>query len=154
MYQSLLFLHSWVRWVVVILAVLTVGRALAGWLGQREWSPLDQRLSTLFMISIDIQLLLGLGLYFGLSPLTKAALQDLGAAMANSSHRFWAIEHLFMMLVAVVLIHVGQMLVKRAPTTAGKYRWATLLFGAGALVLFLAIPWPFSAQARPWIRLG
>ncbi len=154
MYQIVLFLHSWVRWIVVILAGLAVGRALAGWLGQREWSIFDRRLGTFLTISMDIQLLLGIVLYFGLSPITRNALQDFGAAMADSTQRFWAVEHIFMMVLAVILVHVGQVLVKRAPTAVSKHRWATLLFGAGALVLLLAIPWPFAIQARPWIRLG
>ena len=36
-------------------------------------------------------MLLGLILYFALSPITRAALQDFGAAMASSGLRFWAV---------------------------------------------------------------
>jgi hypothetical protein len=153
MYTIALTLHSWLRWIVVILAVVTVVRAFIGWFGGREWTDLDQRLGRFFSISLDIQVLLGLILYFLLSPTTQGAFQDFGAAMADAGTRYWAVEHIAMMIIALILVHVGQVLVKRAPNAATKHRWAAIWLGLGTLVMLLAIPWPFSTQARPWIRL-
>jgi len=42
-YSIILTLHSFVRWVLVIVAVVAVVRAFAGWLGKKEWTALDSR---------------------------------------------------------------------------------------------------------------
>ena len=65
------------------------------------------------MIALDVQMLLGLLLYGVLSPYTAAAMKDFGAAMRDPVLRFWAVEHLTMMLSAVVLVHVGRVLARK-----------------------------------------
>jgi len=67
-----------------------------------------------FMITLDLQLLLGLVLYFVLSPFTTQALNDFGAAMRNAPLRFFAVEHVTLMLAAVILVHVGRVLARKA----------------------------------------
>lgn len=154
MYALLLTIHSLLRWVVVILAVVAVIRAFIGWLGKKEWALLDSRLGLFLSSSVDLQLLLGLILYVFLSPTTKAAFQDFGAAMSNGVTRYWAVEHIGLMVVALVLIHVGRSLSKRAEEAVAKHRRAAIFFGLATLAILLAIPWPFLDYGRPLIRLG
>ena len=79
MYPLVLTLHSCLRWIVrassASVAVVRFCTGLAG--PAREWQPLDSRLATYFPMLIDIQLLLGLLLYFVLSPITTGALREL-----------------------------------------------------------------------------
>jgi len=149
MYPIVLTLHNLVRWVVVILAVAATVRAFIGWFGKKEWTALDNRLGVLFSSSMDVQLLLGLLLYFFLSPITRAALKNFGAAMSNSELRFFAVEHVTVMFAAVVLAHIGRMLSKKATEATAKHRLAAILFGLAILAIVSAIPW-----SRPLIRLG
>ena len=104
--------------------------------------------------SADLQMLLGLILYIFLSPLTQAVFRDVGAAMSDPVLRYWGVEHIVMLFAAVVLIHVGQAMAKRAEA-ALKYKWAAIFFGLAMLAMLVAIPWPFLAvgSGRPWIRL-
>ena len=90
---------------------------------------------------MDIQLLLGLLLYFVFSPITKTAFQDFGAAMADSELRYFAVEHLLMMVIAVVLVHIGRALSRRADTDNSKYKRAAIFFTLSLLVVLAAIPW-------------
>ena len=153
-YSIVLTLHSFVRWILVIVAVVAVVRAFAGWLGKKEWTVLDSRLGVLLSSSADVQMLLGLILYIFLSPLTQAAFKDFGAAMSDPVLRYWGVEHIVMLAAAVVLIHVGQAMARRAEA-ALKYKWAAIFFGLAMLAMLVAIPWPFLAvgSGRPWIRL-
>lgn len=155
MYPLTLTLHSWLRWIAVIAGVVAVVRFFMGWLGKREWQPLDARLTTVFPILMDIQLLLGLVLYFFASPITTGALRNFGAAMSNAVTRFYAVEHLFMMLIALVVAHVGSVLIKKR-SAAARFRIGAIFFGLALVILFLAIPWPFLAAGagRPWFRIG
>jgi hypothetical protein len=150
----MLTLHSILRWVVLILAIVAVVRALIGWFGKKEWTALDNRLGMLLSASMDLQVLLGLILYIFLSPLTTTALKDFGAAMSNESLRYWSVEHILLMIVALILIHVGRATSKRAAGATSKHKRAAIFFGLALLAILIAIPWPFLPNGRPLIRLG
>lgn len=154
MYSILLTLHSLLRWIVVILAVVTVMRALAGWFGKKQWTAMDGRLGMFSSVSVDLQFLLGLALYIFLSPLTKQAFQDFGAAMSNGLLRYWAVEHIFWMVLALILMHVGRASSKRAEGSTRKHRRVAIFFGLATLAILFAIPWPFLSYGRPLIRLA
>ncbi|MCS6910089.1 MAG: hypothetical protein NZM11_05900 [Anaerolineales bacterium] len=148
MYPAFLMIHSVLRWLVLVAAVAAAGKALAGWLGKQPLTKLDDRLGLIFTITMDAQLLVGLILYVFLSPLTQSAFQNMDAAMSDITLRFFVVEHLGLMVVAVVLTHIGRALTRRAPE-AGKHRRAALWYGLALLVILFAIPWPFYAYGRP-----
>ena len=70
------------------------------------------------VIALGLQMLVGLLLYFVFSPLTKAALGDFAGAMKDPLMRFWAVEHVFGMIIGVALAHVGMTRARRAATDA------------------------------------
>lgn len=140
-YGALLAFHSVWRWVVVIAVAARLGRAVA----QRgaPFTSTDRWLGIGAMIALDVQLLLGFGLYLGVSPATRAAFADVGAAMKDPVLRFWLVEHTSMMLAAVVLGHVANIRVKRASSDAARHTTALVFFGAAVLCILLGMPWPF-----------
>jgi hypothetical protein len=97
-------------------------------------------------------MLLGLVLYFILSPFTKIAFQDFGGAMADSSLRFWAVEHLAGMIIGIALAHVGRAKIRKAPNDARRHRLAVIYFGLALVVICASIPWPGLAVGRPLFR--
>jgi len=148
-YTSLLALHSIWRWVVVAAVVVRVARAV----GYRSdaYTAIDKRLGLAAMIALDVQLLLGFGLYLGPSPATAAAFANVGAAMKDASLRFWLVEHTSLMTLAVVFGHVANIRVRRLTEDAAKHRAAAIFFGLAVLCIALAMPWPFRAViGRPW----
>lgn len=153
MYTLTLVLHSLLRWVVVVAAIAAVVFAVRGWLGRRGWTTLDDRLGMIFTISMDLQLLLGLLLYVALSPVTRLAFQDFGAAMSNGAVRFFAVEHIAVMIVAVVLSHIGRARSRQAADAVARHRAAAIWFGLALVAMIAAIPWPFYSFGRPLLRL-
>jgi predicted membrane channel-forming protein YqfA (hemolysin III family) len=152
MYRLLLALHSWDRWIVLLLGIALVGSAMLISLFRRgDWGRTNERLSLFFIISADIQLLLGIGLY-ALTPYFSAFTSDPGAAMGNAVTRFWAMEHGFGMIVAIVLAHVGRIAVKKAQTSPAKAKRAAWLFGIAVLIMLITTPWPFMEYGRPLLR--
>lgn len=141
MYSFVLTLHNILRWLVLILGVVAVVRAFIGWFGARAWTTLDDNLGRSFTISMDLQLLLGLLLYLFLSPITTSAFANFSAAMADSSTRYFLVEHSLMMVIAVILAHVGRARARRQETDTAKYRTTAIFFGLALLVLLLAVPW-------------
>lgn len=141
MYTTVLAIHNILRWLVLIFGLLVVIRGFVGWSGKKQWTQLDNRLGLGFTVSMDVQVLLGLLLYVVLSPITTSAFSDFGAAMADSDARFWLVEHIFMMLVALVLAHVGRSRAKKADTDVGKHKRAAIFYTLALLVVIIAIPW-------------
>jgi uncharacterized membrane protein YozB (DUF420 family) len=141
MYTFVLAVHNILRWIVLVLLIITLVRAYWGWFGKLEWEPTDTRVGRFYSISLDIQLLLGLILYFFLSPLTKVALGDFGTALANIDLRFFAFEHVLMMVLAVIFAHVGVATAKRAEESKLKHRRSAIWFSLSLITILLGMPW-------------
>lgn len=141
MYSLVLTLHSLVRWAIVIVGLVAVVRAWIGWRGGRPWAQLDDRLGLIFTSVMDLNLLLGLLLYFVFSPITTGAFSNFAEAMGNSGLRFFLVEHLSVMIVAVIVAHIGRSRSKKAASDAGKHKQAAIFFTLAMVLVLLAIPW-------------
>ena len=110
MYTIVLAIHSWVRWLALVAGI---GATLAAFMGrvQSDNSPAD-RWGLFLMMALDIQMLLGLVLYLAVSPNMAPILENFGAAMKDPALRFWAVEHISTMFIAVILAHVGRVLAR------------------------------------------
>jgi hypothetical protein len=153
MYLLTLALHSLLRWIVLGAGVVALGRAVAGARGRREWAPGDDKAGRWFVGALDAQTLLGVALYLRLSPITTNAFQDFGAAMGNAVLRFWAVEHITGMVIALVLAHVGRGRIRRTADAARRHRMAAVFFGLALVVILATLPWPGTRAARPLFRL-
>ncbi len=141
MYTGLLHLHNSLRWLILLLALITLLKYFMGWFSQKSWRKSDNILSIIFTSVMDLQPLTGLVLYFFVSPITQAAFQDFGAAMKNADLRFYAVEHFLMMLIAVVLVHIGRSKSKKAGSDRKKFGLSLVFFGIAYLIILAAIPW-------------
>lgn len=149
-----LYLHSWLRWIVVLAGLAAIVLAILGLVQKRAWGRPDRIAGLVFTSAFDTNLLVGLIQYIFTSALTAAAFADMGAAMGNPVLRYFAVEHLALMLVALVVAHIGSSRVKKAEGDAKKHRQALIFYGIAFLLMLAAIPWPFLAagSGRPWFR--
>lgn len=146
-----LVLHSLVRWVILLFAVLTLISALTGMAGKRNYSSIDGKFNFFFMLGMDIQILLGFLLYF--NGIWFDQLKNFGATMKDAMLRFFSLEHMLLMLIAWILVHVGRVSVKKATTSQSKFKKTLIYFGIALLLILISIPWPFrEAIARPLFR--
>lgn len=152
MYNATLLVHSYLRWVVLALALLALLRAIAGWQGRGLFTPADDRAGRFFTVAFDLQFMVGLLLYAGLSPITRAAMQDFGGAMRDSVLRFWAVEHIFGMVVALTLAHVGRSKTRRLSNATARHKAAAIYFGLALLIMLITIPWPGMPAGRALFR--
>ena len=152
MYNLALLTHSWLRWAVVLAGLIAVGRAIAGATGRRNWTRADERAGFWFVTLLDIQVLLGLLLYFALSPITRAAMQDFAGAMKSSGLRFWGVEHVFGMIVGLVLVHIGRARTRKLADSSARHKVALISYTLGILAILAAIPWPGMPNGRPLLR--
>lgn len=150
MYSAVLSLHSWLRWAVLVAGLVAWVRSVSG--PASAWSRVDDRAGFWFVMTLDLQLTIGLILYFFLSPYTTAALRDLGGAMKDSTLRFWAVEHGFGMLIGVALAHVGRVRARKGDARHRR-RTTAIFVGLALVAIAISIPWPgLGAHGRPLLR--
>jgi len=151
---SFLTLHNLTRWVVLAAAGVAIWRAYRGWLGKRDWLPADDRAGKFFSYALDVQATLGLILYFFFSSASNLALADLGLILTNPVVRFFGLIHILAMFIGIGIAQVGRTRIRRAASSAVKFKRAALFFSAATLVILLAIPWEFIPSiGRPLFRL-
>jgi hypothetical protein len=151
-YLWVLFIHSWLRWVLLAFGLWLLVVGARGMRSGQPWGPSQDRVHVRFLAVLDTQLLLGLSLYFFLSPLSTAAMHDFGAAMKNPPLRFFGVEHIVTMLIAVAVAHIGRVRSKRKSGPA-RYRSTFVTQIAWLVLTLLAIPWPMLDIGRPLFRM-
>ena len=152
LHNILLHLHSAGRWVVLLLLVIAIFNSLVA--GGRPFIKSDNRTGLLLTIVVDLMLLIGLALwYFG--PYGYEQIQNAGsmsAVMKDSTARFFAVEHITAMLIAVILIHIGKAQAKKSISDRAKHRRTVIYYLIALIIILVSIPWPFmqNGAGRGW----
>jgi hypothetical protein len=131
MYPALLHSHSFLRYIVLILLLVVIIQALTGLTGNKPFGKSNDKTSLFLLIFTHIQMLVGLILYF-VSPWVKFG----STTMSDKLTRYWTVEHIFGMLIAVVLITVARISSKKLATDNAKHK-RLLIFNTIALVVIL-----------------
>ena len=132
MATGLLHLHNLLRWVILISLLLSIYQLYTG--------KNALKTSKILLISSHTTLLLGIYQYlFGAVGLSLIKSAGMAAVMKDHVSRFWAVEHIFSMVLAIVFITIGHIKYKKSQNAK-----TTLVFYLVALALILlAMPWPF-----------
>ncbi len=132
--------HSGWRWIVLVLLVAAIVKMHMGWKGKKSFTTGDKKLALFAMIAFHIQFLLGWILYF-LSDKVKFV----EGWMKVDSLRFYGMEHVLMMTVAMVLITMGYSKSKKKNTDAEKFKVIAVFYTIAFALVLVSIPWPFRA---------
>ncbi len=149
MYNYLLIIHNLFRWIVILMAAYALYSNFVGWKQGGKYSKKDRALNSAFVGTMDLQLILGFLLYFFYSPYTKTAFSNMAEAMHDKGLRFWAVEHIAGMFIAIVVAHIGAALSKRAKTDAEKFKKAFIYFAIALILVVLSLPYAAHGGERP-----
>ena len=150
MYTVLLSLHNLTRWIALILLISIIFKSYIGWKRKQEYSSLDNNLRISTVSTLHIQALFGLCLYY-LSPVVKYFWSDFGNAVKLREIRFFGMEHITVMLIAIIILSIGNIKVKKEKET--KFKKQFIWFGSTLLLIISSIPWSFSPLThRPDFR--
>ncbi|MGH1338118.1 MAG: cytochrome B [Aureispira sp.] len=143
--KGLVHAHSGLRWVVLVLLLWAIVNAFSGWRNSKNYTAGDRKVHLFAMISVHVQILIGFVLYF-LNWGAKVNFSN----MANSMIRFFSVEHVFMMLIAAILITVGFSRGKRMTDTTARFRFIFYTYLISLVLILAGIPWPFRALGAGW----
>lgn len=153
MYSYLIFFHSVFRWLVLVSLVYAVFRACKGFFFHRTFSRTDQAVRHWTATIAHIQLILGFTLYF-ISPIIRYFWANTKEATQHTELVFFGIVHILCMFIAIIMITIGSALAKRRVTDREKFRTMMNWYLLSLLLIFAAIPWPFSPFAyRPYFTM-
>jgi hypothetical protein len=142
------YLHSILRYFILLFALIVVVQSLMGMLGKKKFKPVNKQSALVLLIFCDLQLLLGLGLYYinGMTNLFKDS-----DVMKNPVKRFWAVEHGFGMIVAIILIHIAYSSTKKLMDDDRKFKKIFWCVFIALVIIFATIPWEWRIPgiARP-----
>ena len=133
MYSFILALHSLNRFILLALLLTVIVRAFMGMQNKSAFGSNDNKLSLFLFISTHTQLLFGLILYF-VSP----AVIFSTASMKEKGTRYWLVEHLLGMIIAVVLITMARITMKKLGDDTAKHK-RMFVFNTIALVIIIAM---------------
>lgn len=134
MYPFFKYFHSGLRYIVLILVVVAIIQSLLGWLGKKTYTEGNRKLNLFALISAHTQLLIGLVLYF-LSPLVKFS----GGTMKNPETRYWTVEHISMMIIAIILITIGYVRSKKVLVPQKKHLNIFIFYFLAALIVIITL---------------
>ena len=130
-------LHSGLRWVALVLLIWAIVNAFSA----KRFEKKHKMINLFSLVTLHIQLVIGLIQYF-----TSAKVQFYDGWMENKLLRFYGMEHLAGMLLAIILITIGYSKAKRKENDADKFKVIRLFYSIGLIIILLSIPWPFRSN--------
>lgn len=142
------YLHSVLRYFILLFALIVVVQSLMGMLGNKKFKPVNKQSALVLLIFCDLQLLLGFFLYYSKG---IANMFGGGDVMKDPVKRFWAVEHGFGMIVAIVLVHIGYSATKRLMDDDRKFKKLFWCVFIALVIIAVTIPWEWRMPgiARP-----
>ncbi len=122
MYEILRHTHGGIRYLLLLSIAFALFCFVTGWARNRNFSIWDKRAALISLILSHLMLVTGLVLYF-ISPVSYPNQLASGEAdMTNASFRYFAVEHLMMMLIAIALLTIGYSRAKRVSHDFKKFK--------------------------------
>src|SRR5205814_6198694 len=133
-------LHSYLRWIVLALALVVLVVHARAWFNSRRAGPAGERLYVALIGAVDLQFSFGVILYAILSPISAAFFRDPAHAVHEHTLRFFGLEHAVTMTAAVAVLHMGSARSKKAPSVRVLERRITTTVFASLALIASAIP--------------
>jgi hypothetical protein len=151
-YNILVMAHSVGRWILLLLLLVAIFKSIGA--GNRPFTAGHAKTGLFLTIIADIMLLLGLYLWFAGAwgyGLIQAK-GGVGEVMKDPVSRFYAVEHIAGMLIAIILLHVGKAQSKKNRPDKIKHRRTVIFYVLALLIILISIPWPFrlAGEGRGW----
>ena len=143
--KILISAHSGLRWIALILILAAIFNALAS-RRKGRYEKKDKMLNLFAMIFMHIQLVIGMILYF-----TSPKVQFVEGWMKMKPYRFFGLEHILLMLIAIVVITVGRRKAENASIPAKKHAAIINWYIIGLILILAGVPWPFRGLGTGWI---
>jgi len=139
-YTGLLHSHRSLAYLFLLSALTTVVLALVNRLQNKPTSKALNGLTIATLALGHLQLLLGLGLYF-VGPWFGLLAENASEVMRTAELRYFAVEHISINVVGIVLVTVGRSRFKKLEADRRKQQAVIAYVGLGLLLIASRVPW-------------
>lgn len=131
--------HSGLRYIALGLLLYAIINAMMS-KSKGQYLKKDKMINLFAMVFLHVQLLLGLILYFT----SNTGKMSFGPGwMSDKIYRFYGLEHISMMILAIVLVTIGRKKAEKESNPRKKHSKIVLWYTIGLILILAAIPWPF-----------
>ncbi len=139
LYRIVFNLHIVVSIITLMSGAISVVRSVVGWIRKKEYTRFDLGVSLTFTIALYIQLFLGFIVYFLLRTSFDHALSEIPVSSNDASLRFWAIEHIALMIFALFLTQLGRIFINRSTASLKRFKASLFYYGISLLLIFYSL---------------
>lgn len=139
-------IHGIIAYFFLITTVFFVIISLYGVIKKTEFRKTNMTLARLSFITSHIQLVLGFVVWYSMDYLTLMS-QDMKAVMSEKSIRLLAVEHPVTNLIAIAILTIGFISIKKSSLDQTKHIKGLLYFGIALLLILSRIPY------HSWLKI-
>ena len=132
-------IHIYISTITLLSGILTQVLSIQGWIKKRDYTRFDQWSSLIFNIGLYLQLILGFIIYFTLRTSLEGAMWEVPDTENDASLRFWAIEHIALMIFALFLTQMGRVFIKRASQPIRIFKASVFYYGTALLLILFSV---------------
>ena len=130
-------LHTIISGTFAIIAVWLVIRSVRGIINNSAYLVLDKYLSYGFIITLYLQLIFGLVLFANPGDVQgSGGVQD---AMKLASKRFWPIEHIVLMLFALLIANLGLIFSSQSRNDKDKHKKVLIYYMIALIMIAVSL---------------
>ncbi|GAA4242019.1 cytochrome B [Winogradskyella damuponensis] len=140
--ETVQFIHSTWAYLVLLVLVLATFNALIKFFGDKEFDAKDFRISLFALITMHIQLLIGIVLFFMKDYFSVIEqVGGMGEVMGNKALRNLIVEHPLTMIIAIALLTIGYSKHKKKLTSKPKFKMLAIFYTLALVLVLAKIPW-------------
>ncbi|MEN8202991.1 MAG: hypothetical protein ABFS28_10375 [Bacteroidota bacterium] len=132
-------IHIFISAITLLSGLLTLVLSIQGWVKGRKYAKTDEWTSLVFNIGLYFQLILGFIIYFTLRTTLEGSMWEVSDTENDASLRFWAIEHIALMIFALFLTQLGRIFIKRASQPIRMFKASVFYYGTALLLILFSV---------------
>ncbi len=132
-------IHIYISTITLLSGIATLVLSIKGWTATKDYTRIDVWISMVFNIGLYLQLILGFIIYFTLRTTLEGALWHVPDTENDASLRFWAIEHIALMIFALFLTQMGRIFISRTSKSIRKFKASVFYYGTALLLIIFSV---------------
>ncbi len=131
--------HTFISGTFLIIAVWLMIRSARGIIKGLAYIDLDKYLSYGFIITLYLQLIFGLILFASPDTVTGGANAGVEGALKMASKRFWPIEHIVLMLFALLIANLGLLFSSQSNLDRDKHKKVFIYYAISLIMIAISL---------------
>jgi hypothetical protein len=139
LFEIVFKIHIYISALTLLTGIVTVSRSILGWSRSKTYNRTDLSFSLAFTITMYLQLLLGIVLYILLRSTSEHPFFEIPDSSNDAYLRFWAIEHIALMIFALFLSQLGRIYIRNSSASITRYKASSFYHGSALLLIFFSL---------------